>query len=367
MRARDLGIKLDGDIGEFNAITDVKGVAVGYSTIVKNNGKLDVGKGPVRTGVTAILPKGIDGLLKNKACYASWYSLSGNGEMTGTTWIKESGILEGPIMITNTHSVGIVRDAVINWYIEKNYHKEYKIFWLLPVVAETYDGILNDINGFHIKKKHVFEAIDTASGGQIEEGNVGGGTGMICHQFKGGSGTSSRVLTINGKQFILGVFVQANYGMREDLTVTGIPVGKKLTGLMPEYNDKISKEELGSIIVIVATDAPLLPTQLNRLATRVPIGIGRVGGYGAHSSGDIFLAFSTSNDITVDKPNNLAKSTNTLECLLNKDMNKLMQATIEATEEAILNALLSAETMEGINGNKVYSIPKDKLLSLLSI
>jgi L-aminopeptidase/D-esterase-like protein len=294
-RARDLGIPLDGIPGDLNAITDVRGVEVGQVTLISGDGKLIVGKGPVRTGVTAILPRG----KKYDPVFAGWYTLNGNGEMTGTTWVEESGFLEGPVMITNTHSVGIVRDAVIEWEYKNNIFDplpdEPDVFWALPVVAETYDGDLNDINGFHVTKEHVFDALNNAGSGKVDEGSIGGGTGMICHDFKGGTGTSSRKVTVASKVYTLGVLVQANYGIRRTLTVAGVPVGKEITDLMPEIDPVKKDEDRGSIIVVVATDAPLLPHQLKRLARRVPIGISKMGGYAGNSSGDIFIAFSTAN------------------------------------------------------------------------
>ena len=267
IRARDVGIPLDGITGKFNSITDVQGVLVGHETIIKGNGKLVIGKGPVRTGVTAILPRG----KVFDPVFAGWYSLNGNGEMTGTTWIEESGFLEGPILITNTHSVGVVRDAIIEWqYNNKLFKTLYDIkdlFWSLPVVAETYDGSLNDINGFHVKKEHAIKALESAQGGIVLEGGVGGGTGMICHGFKGGIGTSSRKINLDGQDYTLGVLVQANYGNREDLSISGVPVGKEIQDLRPKiiYGEK--RDGLGSIIVVVATDAPFLPNQLKRIVT----------------------------------------------------------------------------------------------------
>lgn len=363
MKARELGITFTGKTGTYNAITDVNGVEVGYETIIEGNGNLEVGKGPIRTGVTIILPRGIKTFNKSNGCYASWYSFNGNGEMTGTTWIEESGQLDGPIAITNTHNVGTVHDAIIQYYIQKGEGQA----WILPVVAETYDGFLNDVNGFHVKEDHVFKAIESASTGSIEEGNVGGGTGMVCHGFKGGTGTSSRIVEINNKQFIVGVLVQSNYGSREHLTIRGKPIGVKIKGF--ELKKGITKDQQkkdGSIIVIVATDAPLLPFQLKKLAKRVPQGIGRVGGFGANSSGDIFLAFSTHN--TFNQPSTISEetTTDTVESLRNNLLNKLFIATVEATEEAILNALVSAKTMEGINGNTVYGIPHDQLQKIFS-
>lgn len=350
VRARDLGIPFEGTPGPLNAITDVSRVEVGHVTLISGSGKLKRGEGPVRTGVTAILPRG-----KNyHPVMAGWYSLNGNGEMTGTIWIEESGFLGGPVMITNTHSVGVVRDAVIQWLLSEPISAP--VLWSLPVVAETWDGFLNDINGFHVKEEHALEALNSAASGSVGEGNVGGGTGMVCHQFKGGIGTASRLIQIEGKRYTLGVLVQANYGLRENLTISGVPVGKEITELMPES----SAAGDGSIIVVVATDAPLLPHQLKRLTRRVPIGLGKVGGEGTNGSGDIFLAFSTANEEAAD-----AEDVASLKMLPNHLMNPLFRATIQATEEAIINALVSAETMEGIDGNKVYALPHDRLKAVL--
>ena len=360
IRARDVGIPLDGITGKFNSITDVQGVLVGHETIIKGNGKLVIGKGPVRTGVTAILPRG----KVFDPVFAGWYSLNGNGEMTGTTWIEESGFLEGPILITNTHSVGVVRDAIIEWqYNNKLFKTLYDIkdlFWSLPVVAETYDGSLNDINGFHVKKEHAIKALESAQGGIVLEGGVGGGTGMICHGFKGGIGTSSRKINLDGQDYTLGVLVQANYGNREDLSISGVPVGKEIQDLRPKiiYGEK--RDGLGSIIVVVATDAPFLPNQLKRIVRRVPIGISRVGGYGSNGSGDIFISFSTANKKAFDRENQKS-----IIFLPNDIMNPFFIATVQATEEAILNALISSETMIGINDNVVYKLPHDRLKKVL--
>jgi L-aminopeptidase/D-esterase-like protein len=332
----------------------VKGVEVGYKTLIEGKGKLITGKGPVRTGVTVIFPRGKGSL---ERVFAAWYTLNGNGEMTGTTWVKESGGLGSPVLITNTHSVGIVRDAVIEWYMKKLNQSDYAGDVSLPVVAETWDGYLNDINGFHIKKEHVFEAMDAATNGPIAEGNVGGGTGMIVHQFKGGTGTSSRKIDEKQGGYTVGVLVQANYGRRELLTIAGVPVGKELTDLMPVFKKDTDQ---GSIIVVVATDAPLLPHQLERIAKRVSLGIGVMGGRGGNSSGDIFIAFSTANP-EVSKDEGLVH----LEMLPNENINPLFEAAAAATEEAIVNAMIAAETMEGINGNKVYAIPHDRLISIL--
>ncbi len=290
-RARDLKIPFEGTPGKFNAITDVPGIEVGHKTIIKGSGKLEVGKGPARTGVTAIFPLGKNSMDR---VFASWFTLNGNGEMTGTTWIDESGCLGSPILITNTHSVGTVRDAVIQWYVNKNISDGgYSGDFSLPVVAETWDGFLNDINGFHVKQADVFEAMEKASTGNVAEGNVGGGTGMIVHSFKGGIGTSSRLVETKIGNYTVGVLVQANYGAREQLTIAGVPVGKEITDLRPTAGRK--DEDQGSIIVVAATDAPMLPHQLQRLVKRVALGVGVVGGRGGNSSGDIFIAFSTAN------------------------------------------------------------------------
>ena len=357
-RARDLGIPFDGVTGVFNAITDVKGVTVGQQTLISGEGKLVVGEGPVRTGVTAILPRG----KSYDPVFAGWYALNGNGEMTGTTWVEESGLLEGPVMITNTHSVGVVRDAVIEWQYANDLFDplpdDPDVFWSLPVVAETYDGDLNDINGFHVNKQDTIQALDAARSGAVAEGNVGGGTGMSCHQFKCGTGTASRILDLEGNNYSLGVLVQANYGVRETLTIAGVPVGKEITDLMPEYPSP--QQEYGSIIVVVATDAPLLPHQLKRLARRVPMGIAKVGGYAGNGSGDIFIAFSTANS-GVGARSGIQQA----DMLPNDQMSPLFLATIQATEEAIINALIAAETMTGVNGNTKHAIPHARLQEVM--
>jgi D-aminopeptidase len=354
-RARALGVPFDGTPGAFNAITDVKGVEVGHTTLISGEGKLVVGKGPVRTGVTAIFPQG-----KNfrDRVFAAWFSLNGNGEMTGTTWLEESGCLGTPILITNTHSVGVVRDAVIEWNAKRGLTDGYSGDFSLPVVAETYDGFLNDINGFHVKKEHVFQALESAKSGPVAEGNVGGGTGMIAHSFKGGIGTSSRMLSAQEGGYTVGVLVQANYGARDLLRIAGVPVGKEITDLRPAPGKK--EEGQGSIIVVVATDAPLLPHQLKRLIKRVALGIGVMGGRGENSSGDIFIAFSTANP-------DIAKTTGVaqLTMLPNEKINPLFRATTDATEEAIINAMIAAETMTGVNGNTVYALPHDRLREVL--
>jgi L-aminopeptidase/D-esterase-like protein len=363
-RARDLGIPLDGKPGAYNAITDVKGVEVGMVTLISGSGKLDVGKGPVRTGVTAILPRG-------KTCdpvFANWHTLNGNGEMTGTTWITESGFLETPILITNTHSVGVVRDAAVAWEAKNKFYKDLgnDIWFSYPLVAETYDGILNDINGFHITKAHAMQALDEAKSGPVAEGAVGGGTGMICLGFKGGTGTSSRV--VNG--YTIGVLVQANFGSRAQLTIVGVPVGKALLDTLAWrmngeqiYGKPKPKEsgERGSIITIVATDAPLLPHQLKRIAQRVSLGIGKMGGVGGNSSGDIFLAFSTANPGVFDRK----AKTKPVDMLTNDLMDPLFTATVQATEEAILNALVAAKDMTGINDNFIPALPHESVRKIL--
>lgn len=358
-RARDIGIPFNGTVGKFNAITDVKGVEVGYSTIISGQGKNTIGKGPVRTGVTAILPRGRN----NNPVFANWYSLNGNGEMTGTTWLTESGFLETPIMITNTNSVGVVRDAVLKWFVEKRWYKE-DWWYTYPVVAETYDGFLNDIYGFQVKENNAYEALNTAKSGKIREGNIGGGTGMMCLGFKGGTGTSSRVVKIGDSTYTVGALVQTNFGKKESLTIAGVPVGKELVNTVGSElklpSQSYRKEGDGSIIVVIATDAPLLPHQLKRIASRVPLGIGNVGGYGMNSSGDIFIAFSTANPTAFQR-----KDFSTVETLPNDLIDPLFEATVQATEESIINAMVAAETMEGVNGNKSYALPHQAVIDIL--
>lgn len=355
IRARDLGLPFPGAPGPLNAITDVGGVEVGHATIVRGDGPLVIGKGPVRTGVTAILPRGKN---SSKPVFAAWFTLNGNGEMTGTTWVEESGFLGGPIMITNTHSVGVVRDAVIEWNLRHYPADTYTGDLSLPVVAETWDGFLNDINGFHVTKDHAFKALNTASSGPVLEGNVGGGTGMVAHGFKGGIGTSSRAVMIDGVRYALGILVQANYGSRDRFSVLGVPVGKEITDLRPT---RIGPPDgSGSIIVVAATDAPLLPTQLKRIAKRVALGIGRAGGAGENGSGDIFIAFSTSSS----EPGASA-SVAKIPMLANDALNPLFHAAVDATEEAIVNAMVAAKTMTGIDGNTVYALPHDRLKDIM--
>ena len=358
-RARDLGIPFDGTTGALNAITDVSGVTVGHTTLISGEGKLQVGKGPVRTGVTAVLPRGKDSM--NNSVFAGWWSLNGNGEMTGTTWVEESGFLEGPVMITNTHSVGVVRDAVIQWRVAHGQPDPSGYWWSLPVVAETWDGWLNDINGFHVKPEHAFHAIDSAASGPVQEGAVGGGTGMVCNGFKGGIGTSSRKFDVKGDgSYTVGVLVQCNYGTKNNLRVAGIPVGREIDADDPYASTAFAGEDRGSIIVVVATDAPLVAHQLKRLARRVALGLGRDGSISGNGSGDIFIAFSTANpgasanDHVVD-----------LKMLPNDQIEPVFAATVQATEEAIINALIAAETMTGIENHRVRALPHDELRALL--
>ena len=374
-REHDLKLPIGGTPGPLNAITDVKGVEVGHATIIAGSGKLVVGQGPVRTGVTVVHPRG-----KSNAdpVFASWFTLNGNGEMTGTTWIQESGYLEGPIAITNTHSVGVVRDAIIKWEVtQKNVLQP----WWLPVVAETYDGSLNDINGFHVKEQHVLDALNSATAGLPREGVVGGGTGMSCLGFKGGIGTASRTLTAQQGGYTVGVLVQCNFGLRRDLRIAGVPVGEEISDLQPCIANSeplpansprrrcdapsggdatIEPREQGSIIVVVATDAPLLPHQLKRVATRVSLGIGRQGGFGGNGSGDIFVAFSTANASTW-----ASDSVTTIQMVTNDRISPLFQATAQATEAAITNALLAAETTTGANDLRIYAMPLDRMLAAM--
>jgi L-aminopeptidase/D-esterase-like protein len=350
-RARDLGVPFDGTPGANNAITDVKGVEVGHTTLISGSGKLKVGEGPVRTGVTAVLPRGND---SKDAVFGAWFTLNGNGEMTGTTWVEDSGFVDGPIMITNTHSVGVVRDAVIAWKVKHGPPDPEGYWWSLPVVAETWDGYLNDINGFHVKPEQVFHALDTAHGGAVEEGNVGGGTGMICNEFKGGIGTASRVLDAKSGGYTVGVLVQCNYGDRDQLRIAGVPVGREI----PEH--AVWKDDVGSIIIVVATDAPLIPTQLKRIARRASLGLGRNGSYSGDGSGDIFIAFSTANPGAAEP-----KGIHDLKMLPNDQLNPLFLATVQATEEAVINAMVAAETMTGINDHTVIALPHDRLREVL--
>ena len=374
-RARDLGLsaQIGGTPGTLDAITDVAGVEVGHTTLIAGNGKLVVGQGPVRTGVTIVHPRGKD---NPDPVMGAWFTLNGNGEMTGTTWLQESGFLEGPIAITNTHSVGVVRDAILRWQVKRPGLQP----WGLPMVAETWDGRLNDINGFHVTPEHVLAALEGAAPGAVKEGNVGGGTGMVCHGFKGGIGTASRRLDTQAGGYTVGVLVQCNYGSRRELRIAGVPVGQEITDLMPcnastdasarsgprcdaappTGQPQLDESDAGSIIIIVATDAPLLPHQLKRLVTRAALGVGRMGGKGENSSGDIFVAFSTANA-------HAATDTGTarVAMLPNARLNPLFYATVQATEEAILNALLAAETMTGADDNRVYAMPVQRVIGVM--
>lgn len=374
--ARALGIAPEGEPGPLNAITDVAGVEVGHTTLIEGSGRLVVGEGPVRTGVTAILPRGREA---GDSVFAAWFSLNGNGEMTGTTWIEHSGILEGPILITNTHSVGVVRDAVIAWMKRR----DPTFLWALPVVAETYDGGLNDINGFHVTAEHAFAALDNARGGPVRQGAVGGGTGMRCHGFKGGIGSASRRVG----EHTVGVLVQCNQGARRDLRVDGVPVGAMMptpgacyadrsvpasdrAGGVPWCDGGADGEEgvleplpegAGSIIIVLATDAPLLPVQIKRLVTRTSLGLARIGGMGYNGSGDIFIGFTTANRSAAAERSDAVA----LEMLPNDRLNPFIAASVHATEEAILNAMLAAETMTGINGYTVPALPQDRLQEIM--
>ncbi|MDE3199747.1 MAG: P1 family peptidase [Acidobacteriota bacterium] len=362
-RARDLGVPFDGTPGPLDAITDVAGVEVGTTTLISGDGPLKVGIGPIRTGVTVIFPRpkfNVDPV------YSGWFSLNGNGEMTGTTWVEESGLLSGPVAITNTHSVGIVRDSIIAWAVDHHLMKEDE--WSLPVVAETWDGWLNDINGFHVHKPDVYAALDAARPGPVPEGNTGGGTGMVCYGFKGGTGTASRVLSKSDGGNTVGVLVQCNCGRRAQLTIAGVPVGKLMPGSEPYAQlhpnarpGDDSQSDVGSIIIVVATNAPLLPHQLKRLARRASLGLARTGSVSGNGSGDIFIAFSTANPHADHPP-----GPNTVQTVSNDRITPLFTATVEATEEAIVNAMVGAKTMTGPTGHTVYALPQDRLQQLLN-
>ena len=352
VRARDLGVPFEGTPGQLDAITDVKGVEVGYRTLISGDGKLVVGTGPVRTGVTAVFPRG-----KNSVdpVFAGWFTENGNGEMTGTTWVEESGFLYGPVMITNTHSVGVVRDAVIAWQLQHGPGLPLEDWWSLPVVAETWDGYLNDINGFHVKAEDADAAMRDAHSGPIAEGNVGGGTGMICFEFKGGTGTASRALPEKLGGYTVGALVQCNFGTRHLLRIAGAPVGYEISG------KRVWEEDTGSIIVVVATDAPLLPSQMKRIAKRVTLGLGRLGSISGDGSGDIFIAFSTANaGAGLEQKKPVA-----VQMLPNDRMDALFEATVQATEEAVVNALVAARTMTGADGHAVEALPHDRLREVL--
>jgi D-aminopeptidase len=366
-RLRGLGVTIGRmPPGRHNAITDVAGVRVGHATIVSGEGPLKVGEGPVRTGVTVIMPH--EGDIGLDPLFAGSHVLNGNGEMTGLLWVKESGMLTSPIAITNTHSVGVVRDALIAY--EARMTQRPELFWSLPVVAETYDGWLNDINGMHVKPEHVWAAIEQAADGPVAEGCVGGGTGMICHEFKGGIGTSSRVLADEDGGWAVGVLVQANYGARHLLRIDGMPIGELIScAEIPGFREERVQRNRGdggdgSIIIVVATDAPLLPHQCERLAQRATIGLARVGGIGANSSGDIFLAFATGNrGLTGAEEQTRALAT--CRMVSNDGMTPLFEACAEATEEAILNAMCMATTTVGINDRTVYALPLEWVKEIL--
>ncbi|HET6566157.1 MAG TPA: P1 family peptidase [Xanthomonadales bacterium] len=377
LRARDLGVPFPGQPGPLNAITDVAGIEVGQTTLIKGEGKLQRGKGPVRTGVTAILPRGKDSI---EPVFASWFALNASGEMTGTTWLDERGLLDGPILITNTHSVGVARDAAVEFMVDRG----WPALWHAPVAAETYDGFLNDINGFHVTKADVLAALNSATGGPVQEGNVGGGTGMMCNWFKGGNGTSSRLVSVGDETWTVGVFVQCNYGRRQELlTIAGVPVPELQDAPKPCFEDRSvenywsarigycddadqqafdDRSGDGSIIVVVATDAPLLPHQLKRVAKRPSLGLGRLGTHSNDGSGDIFIAFSTANAGELDEN---VTSTG-MEMHPNNLLSPLFKAVVEATEEAVVNAMVAAETMVGADGLRFPELPEDTLAEIMA-
>lgn len=350
-RARNLGVPFEGAPGPLDSITDVSGVQVGYKTLISG--------ADVRTGVTAVFPRGRDSV---DPVFAGWFTENGNGEMTGTTWVEESGFLTGPVLITNTHSVGVVRDAVIAWELRHNYKPPTADWWSLPVVAETWDGYLNDINGFHVKPEDAFDAMNSAHGGEIAEGNVGGGTGMICFEFKGGTGTASRKLPEKLGGYTVGVLVQCNFGSRHLLRVAGVPVGREIPLAHPIWTSNFNPavEDRGSIIVVLATNAPLLPTQMKRLARRVTLGLGRLGSISGDGSGDIFVAFSTANPGA-----GLAEKPTQVTMLPNDHMDPLFEATVQAVNEAVINAMVAAKTMTGFDGHTVEALPHDRLREVL--
>jgi L-aminopeptidase/D-esterase-like protein len=358
-RARAVGVPFDGTPGPLNSITDVAGIEVGYSTIIRGEGPLVPGKGPVRTGVTAVLPRGRPEA--SIPVFAGLFSLNGAGELTGAFGIDEWGAFDGPVTITNTHSVGVARDATVKWMLSHAGAAARR--WYLPVAAETYDGHLNDTNGFHVHEQHVYEAIDSARAGPVEEGSVGGGTGMVCYEFKGGSGTASRTVTCGGRPFTLGVFVQSNFGIRSQLTVAGVRVGRKL------QDGAWRKQDTGSVIALVATDAPLLPHQLKRIARRVSLGIARTGSTSGDGSGDIFLAFSTANaDAAASAlvaPESSGGGAPVASVLPSAHLEPLFAATVQATEEAVINSMVANEPMTGRDGHTVQALPHDRLTALL--
>ncbi len=374
-RARDLGVPFRGETGPLNAITDVEGIEVGHTTLIKGKGKLVRGRGPVRTGVTAIHPRGKN---STSPVFGAWFTLNASGEMTGTTWLEERGLVDGPILITNTHSVGVVRDAAVEWMVDQG----WPAIWHAPIVAETYDGSFSDINGFHVKKRHAFEALRTATGGSVREGAVGGGTGMMCNRFKGGIGTSSRLVTVGKETYTVGVLVQCNYGRRDDLKqIASVPMDALQDAPLPCYEDpKLVPKSItspllcddqenamdkdgpdGSIIVVVATDAPLLPHQLKRVAKRPSLALGWLGAVSGDGSGDIFIAFSTAQNGKLQETSLSAG----LSMYPNDDLTPLFNATIQATEEAIVNAMVAADTMVGINGFKIFGLPEERLRTIV--
>lgn len=365
-RARDLGVPFDGTPGPLNAITDVPGVAVGFSTLISGEPPLKEGVGPIRTGVTAILPRGKSSY--GDPVFAGWFRLNGNGEMTGTTWVEEGGLMAGPVMITNTHSVGVVRDAVIDWLRAKDLLKDGNYPWALPVVAETYDGALNDINGFHVRPNHVFAALDEAKSGPVKEGSVGGGTGMVCYQFKGGTGTASRVVAADVGGYTVGVLVQCNCGGYDELRVAGVPVGREIkrVKVWGAVKSPARDSAMGSIIIVVATNAPLLPTQLNRLARRAAIGLARTGTTVSDGDGDIFVAFSTANaGVSKGAGFDSKFKLRDAQMVPNDYIDPLFAATVEATEEAIINAMVAADDMKLLDGRQLIALPHDELRGLL--
>jgi D-aminopeptidase len=361
-RARDLGVPFEGTTGPLNAIVDVAGVEVGHRTLISGDGKLQVGIGPVRTGLTAIWPRG---KRSSDPVFGGWFSQNGNGEMTGTPWLEESGFADGPILITNTHSVGVVRDSYLAWLVKNKRTPGTNVFrggfYTYPIVAETYDGALNDVNGFHVKPEDVATALETASSGPVPEGNVGGGTGMVCYGFKGGIGTSSRKVDAAQGGYTVGALVQCNCGSRRQLRIGGVPVGLEISDNMPVASARQEiREDTGSIIIVIATDAPLLPHQTKRLARRATMGLARTGSTSGNGSGDIFIAFSTANPHA-----GAGKGATTVTMLPNDELNPIFEAAVQATEEAIVNAMVGAETMTGIDGHKVFALPHDRLREVL--
>ncbi|MCZ6828295.1 MAG: P1 family peptidase [Gammaproteobacteria bacterium] len=363
-RARDLGLPLGGQPGRWNAITDVAGVEVGYCTLIDGDGELEVGKGPVYTGVTAILPRGRSD--QPRPVWAGQFDLNGNGELTGSHWIKDAGYFASPICITNTHAVGMAHHATVGWMIDqyRDYYHNYHS-WAMPVIAETYDGMLNDICGRHVGESHVLEALESAATGPVAEGNVGGGAGMQTYEFKGGTGTSSRRIEIEGHAYTVAALVQSNFGLRPEFSVCGVPVGKHLTenAILSESTG----HETGSIIVVIATDVPMLPIQLQRLAKRGALGIGKTGTYGGHFSGDIMLAFSTANNIFMpplgaDQPRSF-----NLECINDAHSDQIHEAAVQAVEESVLNAMIAAESVATLKpaGHVLEAIDHDELCRVM--